>query len=223
MDQGQGEAVSIRVGERIRELRQARGMSLRELAKASKLSANALSMIERGLSSPSVSTLYRVAEALGVGISWLFQVEEKRGPVVFRRAAERARLPIPRGLWEGLGGEAFDGRVEPLVLTLESGGSSGPGGLVHGGHEFVYCLRGRLEYQVEGEGYDLEPGDSLLFRAYRHHRWRNPGPTVTQAVLVLSGFEAGEQPGQIHQTGIEPATASLAGPSLPEVGDDRHA
>ncbi len=123
MDQGQGEAVSIRVGERVRELRQARGMSLRELAKASRLSANALSMIERGLSSPSVSTLYRVAEALGVGISSLFQVEEKRGPVVFRRAAERARLPIPRGLWEGLGGEAFDGRVEPLVLTLESGGS----------------------------------------------------------------------------------------------------
>ncbi len=202
MDQGQGEAVSIRVGERIRELRQGRGKSLRELARASRLSANALSMIERGLSSPSVSTLYRVAEALGVGISLLFQVEEKRGPVVFRRATERARLPIPRGLWEGLGGESFDGRVEPLILTLESGSSSGPGGLVHGGHEFVYCLRGRLEYLVEGEGYDLEPGDSLLFRAYREHRWRNPGPNVTQMLVVLSGFEADEQPGQMHQIGI---------------------
>ena len=212
MDQSQGEAVSIRVGERIRELRQVRRMSLRELARSSRLSANALSMIERGLSSPSVSTLYRVAEALGVGISRLFQVEENRGPIVFRRATERARLPIPRGLWEGLGGESFDGRVEPLLLTLESGGSSGPGGMVHGGHEFVYCLRGRLEYLVEGAGYELEPGDSLLFRAYQEHRWRNPGPNVTQMLLVLSGFESDEQPGQTHQTRLAPIDPAVEAP-----------
>ena len=107
MHQDGSEAVSIQVGETIRELRKARGLSLRALARASHLSANALSMLERGLSSPSVSTLYRLAEALEIPISRLFQVEKKRAAIVHCRAAERTRVSIPRGLWEGLGGESF--------------------------------------------------------------------------------------------------------------------
>jgi transcriptional regulator with XRE-family HTH domain len=199
MDLDEGRAVSIQVGDRIRQLRLARGLSLRELARASSLSANALSLIERGISSPSVSTLYRVADGLSVSISGLFQTSETRSPVVLCRASGRVRLPIPRGLWEGLGGESFEGRVEPLLLTLESGGSSGSDGMIHTGHEFVYCLRGRLEYQVEGDHFALEAGDSLLFRAYQRHRWRNPGPAVTQAIIVLSGFDEGERPGESHR------------------------
>jgi len=211
MHQDGSEAVSIQVGEAIRALRKARGMSLRALARASKLSANALSMIERGLSSPSVSTLYRLAEALEIPISRLFQVEKKRAAIVHRRVAERTRVSIPRGLWEGLGGEVFDGPVEPLVLTLESGSNSGPDVMAHGGHEFIYCLRGRIEYQVDGEGYLLEPGDSLLFRAYRRHRWRNPGPTVAQGLLVLSGFAEGERPGETHGRGPAETDTAIEG------------
>jgi len=215
MDASGDRAVSIQVGDRVRQLRLARGRSLRELARASSLSANALSLIERGMSSPSVSTLYRVADGLGVPISTLFQEEEKRSPVVFCKATARVRLPIPRGLWEGLGGESFEGRVEPLLLTLESGGSSGPDGMIHTGHEFVYCLRGRLEYQVEGDPFELEPGDSLLFRAFRRHRWRNPGPAVVQAIIVLSGFDEAEWPGQTHRQleGTNVASESEAGSS----------
>src|SRR3990170_4405372 len=212
MNQDGSEALSIQVGEAIRELRKARDLSLRALARASNLSANALSMIERGLSSPSVSTLYRLAEGLEIPISRLFQVEKKRAAIVHRRAAERTCVSIPRGLWEGLGGEVFDGQVEPLVLTLESGSSSGPDVMAHGGHDFIYCLRGRIEYQVDGEGYLLEPGDSLLFRAYRRHRWRNPGPTVAQGLLVLSGFAEGERPGETHGRG--PAATDTAMPGL---------
>ncbi len=192
----------------IRHLRQERGQSLRELARASGLSANALSMVERGLSSPSVSTLYRVAEGLGVSISSLFETRPARSAVVACKAANRVRMSIPRGLWEGLGGEAFEGRVEPFLLTLENGSSSGPGAMIHTGHEFVYCLRGRLEYQVEGEIYDLEGGDSLLFRAHQQHRWRNPGTTVTQALVVLSGFDAGERPAATHRPSAQGNTSA---------------
>jgi transcriptional regulator with XRE-family HTH domain len=196
-----GEAVSIQVGEAIRGIRHARRMTLRGLARASSLSPNALSMIERGQSSPSVSTLYRVAEALAIPISRLFRVEEKRLPVVFCRSAERTRLPIPHGLWEGLGGESFDGPVQPMVLTLETGGNSGPSALAHAGHEFVYCLRGQLMYQVDDSSFLLEPGDSLLFRAYRVHRWRNPGRTVTEALLLLSGLGEDDRPAETHGGG----------------------
>ena len=102
------------------------------------------------------------------------------------------------------GGERFVGRVEPFALTLERGASSGPHPVIHSGHEFVLSLRGQLEYRVEKETYLLEPGDSLQFCSLLKHRWRNPGPKVTDAIFVLSCFEEGEQTGHHHiQAGLE--------------------
>jgi transcriptional regulator with XRE-family HTH domain len=191
-------ASSIDVGKRLAELRQERGISARALARISGLSANALSMIERGKTSPSVSTLYKLAEALEVPVTAFFRTEPERQKIVFRQAGDRTRVPFQRGLWEGLGGETFTGHVEPFMLTLETGASSGPFGMAHTGHEFVLCLRGQLEYQVEAEHFVLNPGDSLLFAAQLRHRWRNPANTVTSAVIVLAGFEQGEHPGELH-------------------------
>jgi quercetin dioxygenase-like cupin family protein len=62
------------------------------------------------------------------------------------------------------------------------------------------CLQGQLEYRVEGKTFILEPGDSLLFAARLRHCWRNPGNTVTKAIIVLSGFEEFESPGGFHLT-----------------------
>lgn len=194
----QRDAMSVDVGRRLRELREAKGISMRTLAAQSGLSANALSMIERGKTSPSVSTLYKLADALGVPITAFFGPKSGKENVILIRADERVRIPFSRGVWEGLGGERFTGRVEPFVLTLESGVTSGIHSIVHSGHEFVFCLRGQLEYQVENKMYRLEAGDSLLFAANLHHRWRNPGDTVTNALIVLSGFAENEQPHGMH-------------------------
>ncbi len=194
----ENDAVSVNVGARLRTLREARNLSMRALANLSGLSANALSMIERGRTSPSVSTLYKLATALGVPITAFFQESTRKQDIVFRKADQRSRVPFLRGLWEGLGGESFSGRVEPFMLTLESGASSGPFGMSHTGHEFVLCLRGQLEYLVENEYFLLEPGDSLIFAARLQHRWRNPGSTVTNAVFVLSGFQENERPSSLH-------------------------
>ncbi len=192
------DAISINVGARLRTLREARNLSMRALANLSGLSANALSMIERGRTSPSVSTLYKLATALDVPITAFFEESAHKQDIVFRKADQRSRVPFLRGLWEGLGGEAFSGRVEPFMLTLESGASSGPFGMSHTGHEFVLCLRGQLEYLVENQYFLLEPGDSLIFAARLQHRWRNPGSTVTNAVFVLSGFQEHEHPSSFH-------------------------
>lgn len=183
------DARSVEVGPRLKELREGQRTSMRALAQRSGLSANALSMIERGLASPSVSTLNKLADALGISITEFFDHALKRQDVVLVRADERTRVPFTRGLWEGLGGELFAGRVEPFVLTLEAGGASGTRSIVHTGHEFVYCLRGTLEYLVKDQRFELTSGDTLLFAAHLHHRWRNPGKTVTAAMIVLSGFE----------------------------------
>jgi transcriptional regulator with XRE-family HTH domain len=186
------------VGHRLRELRTERGLSMRALARLSGLSTNALSMIERGKTSPSVSTLYKLSEALEVPITAFFRTEPPREAIVFRKSDARSRVEFQRGLWEGLGGESFVGRVEPFMLTLEGGATSGPHGLVHSGHEFVICLKGVLEYKVEEQRYTLQPGDSLLFASKLRHRWRNPGKTVANVLFVLSGFALDERPSEFH-------------------------
>jgi transcriptional regulator with XRE-family HTH domain len=189
---------AVDVGRRLRQLREERKMSMRALARESGLSANALSMIERGKTSPSVSTLYKLATALGLPITAFFQETPEKEPIVFRNPTQRSRVEFPNGLWEGLGGEAFTGRVQPFLLTLEPGASSGDQDMVHTGHEFVLCLEGSLEYRVEGEPHLLSGGDSLLFAARLGHRWRNLSDSTTRAVFVLSGFQEYEQVGEIH-------------------------
>lgn len=189
---------TVDVGQRLRILRDERGVSMRSLARRSGLSANALSMIERGLTSPSVSTLTKLSNALEVPIMAFFRQEPDRQTVVFRKASDHTRLEFENGRWEGLGGEYFTGRVEAFKLTLEPSGSSGPHGLIHTGHEFVYCLTGSLVYEVGDQNYTLEPGDSLIFAASIMHRWSNPGMSSASAVLVICGFEESERPLEFH-------------------------
>lgn len=198
MDANENEMLTIDVGGRLRQLRQERGKSMRALARASGLSTNALSMIERARTSPSVSTLYKIAEALEVPITAFFREEPPKQDIVFRKSNQRNRVNFPNGRWEGLGGESFIGYVEPFMLTLESGASSGPFGMLHTGHEFVMCLSGQLEYEVEDQIYLLEPGDSLIFAAQLRHRWHNPSDGITTAIFVLAGFEQGERPSEFH-------------------------
>ena len=194
----QREATSVDVGVRLKELREARKISMRTLATKSGLSANALSMIERGKTSPSVSTLYKLADALGVSITAFFGPESDKKSIVFLKSDERTHMAFTRGVFEALGGEQFAGRVEPFMLTLESNAASGPHFISHSGHEFVFCLRGELEYQVEREIFHLNPGDSLLFASQLRHKWKNSGKTVTNALIIISGFAEGEQPNAMH-------------------------
>jgi transcriptional regulator with XRE-family HTH domain len=192
------EAISVDVGKRLTQLRQERNLSMRAVARLSGLSANALSMIEHSKTSPSVSTLSRIAEALEIPVTAFFRLEPTQDKVVSRKASERTRIPFAHGTWEGLGGEFFTGHVEPFVLTVENGASSGPHGMLHGGHEFVLCLEGSLDYYVENQHFRLESGDSLLFASQMRHLWRNPGPLLTKLLIVLAGFGQDDHPSEYH-------------------------
>jgi transcriptional regulator with XRE-family HTH domain len=197
------EAASVDVAASLRELRESRGISMRALAARSGLSANALSMIERGKTSPSVSTLYKLADALGVSITAFFGEESAKKQIIFLKADERSRMTFTRGVFEGMGGENFGGHIKPFMLTLESGASSGTRNIVHSGHEFVFCLRGKLEYFVDKQFYNLDPGDSLLFESRLKHRWKNPGTTVATALIIISCFGEGDEPHAMHWKNTE--------------------
>jgi transcriptional regulator with XRE-family HTH domain len=191
-------AESVNVGDRLRELRTSRGITLRVLAMKSGLSIHTLSMIEKGKTSPAISTLYKLADALDVPLTFFFNPDNNRKQVIYLKADERTHMPFTRGIVEGLGGENFVGNVEPYMVTLESSANSGPQVMSHSGHEFILCLRGTIEYHIEQKVYELSPGDSILFAANLKHRWKNPGRTVATALIVVAGFDDDSDMHGIH-------------------------
>ena len=174
------------MGERLRAARLARGWSVRDLAEAGSIALNTISLIERGKISPTVATLHKLANALGVSLA--FFVEEPSGrPVIFLKRDERRQARGVRVLLENLGSGLPGQTIEPLLLTLEPGADSGPEPIVHGGHELVFCLQGRIEYRVGEDIYCMEREDSLFFEARLPHGWRNSGDELARVLLVVQG------------------------------------
>jgi transcriptional regulator with XRE-family HTH domain len=180
------------VGSQLRALRQQRGLSLRTLAGLCDLSPNTISLIERGISSPSVSTLHRLATALRVPITAFFERQDDKVEMVLLRAGERARSGSASVLLESLGTGLEAQTLEPFVVTLNPGAGSGRESIVHVGHELVYCLQGEVEYQVGDRLCVLGEGDSLLFEAKLPHRWHNPADEPSVFLLVFQSEVAGE-------------------------------
>ena len=181
------------VGKRLRELREARGLSLRALAEMSDISVNAISLIERGQSSPTVSTLHRLGAALGVSIVDFFGPEDQ-ARVVFLRADHRSRTQTPGGLIENLGIGLAAQKIQPFLVTLEAGAGSGAEPITHAGQEFVYGLSGQVDYTVNGTTYSLGEGDALLFEASLPHFWCNRSPHTARILLVLEAAEGRAAP-----------------------------
>jgi transcriptional regulator with XRE-family HTH domain len=173
------------VGARLREARQQRGLSLRALAELCELSPNTISLVERGISSPSVSTLQRLATALGVPITSFFADEPERVQVLLTRGGERIRSGSASVVLESLGYGLKDQACDPFHVTLKAGASSGRRMMAHDGTEMVFCLQGKVDYEVAGDHYRLQPGDSLLFHANLPHRWSNPNTEPAVFLMIM--------------------------------------
>ncbi len=171
------------VGARLRELREARGLSLRTLADRCGLSANAIGLIERGRSSPTVASLHLLSGALGVPIVDLFQVPETRG-VVFVPHGRRLGHARDGVLMESLASGLHAQRLEPFLFTLEIGAGGGDR-VRHPGQEFAHCLEGRIAYEVDGASFELAPGDSLMLDATRPHGFRNAAQARARLLVVF--------------------------------------
>lgn len=193
------------VGQRVRQLRTERGLSIRALAEASGLSANTLSLIENGKISPSVSTLQRAAQALAVPITTFFELPAPRQQVVFLSGEVRSRARFEHGAVEDLATGFASRALHPCLVTLEPHNGSGADPIVHTGYEFVYCLKGRVTYTVDGQQYNLSPGDSLLFESHLPHRWSNEDDTSAQMLLVLAPTDERDRPTHRHFSPADPS------------------
>jgi transcriptional regulator with XRE-family HTH domain len=190
----------ITVGQRLREIRVLRGLSMRSLAELSGLNINTLSLIENEHTSPSVSTLQQLAQSLQVPITEFFQATHESKKVVRQKQGERPHIVFEHGTMEDLAPGMPRFGAEPIIVALEPGADSGKKPIVHTGREFVYCLDGHLAYTVDNETYLLEPGDSLIFEAYLPHHWKNLASGPSRALLVLCPMDERDQPRERHFT-----------------------
>lgn len=181
------------VGQRIRDLRQRRRLTQRALADACDLSANAVGLIERGETSPSVSTLHRLALALDVSIADLFSPQDTAQAAVLVKRDQRSRVHQEKVVMENLAQGLGDPCMEPYLVTLQPEAGSGAEPVVHLGEEFVFCLEGEVEYRVAGRTYWLEAGDSLMFQAHQPHCWHNAGREPTKLLLVFHAAEESQK------------------------------
>jgi transcriptional regulator with XRE-family HTH domain len=191
-------APEVNVGLRLRALRTERGLSIRALAEMSSLNFNTLGLIENGKCSPSVSTLQQLAQCLAVPITAFFETDAPKNHIAYVKAGQRADAVFAHGTLADLGAGLAERAIEPFVITLEPNMGSGQTPIVHTGHEFVFCLCGRLLYTIEDQSYLLAVGDSLLFEAHLPHRWQNVDLETTQALLVLCPADARDQPTALH-------------------------
>ena len=190
----------INVGRRLRELRAERRLSIRALAEQSGLNVNTLSLIENGKTSPSVSTLQQVAAALKTPITAFFEIETAPQRIVYQKADNRRAAAFAHGTLADLGTGFARPGLEPFIVTLEPQADSGDTPIVHTGLEFVFCLEGRIGYEVDGQAFILEPGDSLVFEAHLPHRWHNAGESPSRSLLLLCPADERDRPDEKHFT-----------------------
>jgi transcriptional regulator with XRE-family HTH domain len=190
----------VNVGRRLRELRIERGLSIRALAEQSGLNVNTLSFIENGKTSPSVSTLQQVAAALELPINAFFEIKTNPQSIVYQKAEDRQSAAFTHGTLADLGAGFARHGLEPFVVMLEPQADSGDTPIVHTGIEFVYCLEGCVGYEVDGQTFILDPGDSLLFEARLPHRWRNAEDSPSRSLLLLCPADERDHPDESHFT-----------------------
>jgi transcriptional regulator with XRE-family HTH domain len=175
------------IGRQIRYRRKQKGLTLKQVAEKADCSDVFISQVERNLASPSIATLKRIANALGVNLITLIQPDETEEEHVVTRKKDRVQFKFPHTevYSELLATNIRDKQMQPLYKIVKPGAGS-EGTYRHEGEEMGIVLEGTLELTVDTRVYDLEPGDAFYFRSSRKHGYRNKGKEETRMIWVIT-------------------------------------
>ena len=191
------ELKELNLGQKIKTLRQRKGLSLQQMADKSSLSVPLLSQIESEVVAPPVATLLKISRALNVNIGYFFQEEESGKRAVVVRKNERKQVfrrihedPSKVGYYyESLAYPKADKHMEPFQVQFEVKKKEDLIFFNHKGEEFVFVLEGQLECSYEDEIFLLDPGDSLYFDSSFPHAFRAVGKKNALAIDVIYAEE----------------------------------
>ena len=175
------------MGGRLRTIRRRRQATLRTVAERAGISESFLSQVERGVASPSVASLQRIAGALSVSVADLFEPDGVRSqPKVIRKASRPSLALGARGRKFLLTPRPLE-NLEVFIGELEPGGATAESPYMHGdSEELVVVLAGEVQLQLEDRVFTLEAGDSIDYRSSTPHRVVNVGGGIAEVMWVIS-------------------------------------
>ncbi len=177
------------LGKKVREIRISKGLKLSELAKKTGLSTSYISLLERALTSPSISSLRKIAEALETPL-FHFLIEENKSSILIRKD-ERKKLALPNSniIHEYVTPISVDNQVKPkqeiIYTELDPGCWSSDEAMGHRADECLLVLEGKIEVQVGMESYILNEGDSLYIEEMLPHRYYTMSDTKAKLISAL--------------------------------------
>lgn len=180
------------IGEKLKQLRTEKNMSIRELSSISGIASSTISQIETGKNSPNLITLKAICDALEIPVFSLFLEEDKsKIRLVKSSTHEQIIRNISNGkqVRESL---IIQGKNEMCAAIIETPPHANSGEYsYHGGEEFVFILEGVLDFYLEGHNvYKLEPHDTLYYPNYIGHRWENnTEQSVRMLIVSTSPYE----------------------------------
>jgi len=184
-------SLSPAIGQRIRALREAMDLSLRDLGERCGVSAPMLSQVERGETSPTLAVAERIAGGLELTLSQLLRLDEGAGVTVVREH-ERLRAGTARGghryevLTPPLPGQRAEVTEHALAPRASTGGPGDPPMHEPGSRETAVVLTGTLTLYLDGARHDLARGDSVTFDADLPHHFENDGDETTRFIAVIA-------------------------------------
>ncbi len=177
------------VGARVRALREAMDLSLRDLAHRSGVSAPMLSQVERGETSPTLAVATRIAAGLELTLSQLLRLDEDRHVVLTRRGEGRKRRRAGHRVEEltpPLPGQRADVSLHRLDSGAVTGGPGDPPIHEPGSRETAVMLEGTATLVVDGQGHELRAGDSVTFDADLAHHFENNSNDPAELLAVVA-------------------------------------
>lgn len=194
------------IGDRLHGERIKAGISQRELARRLGLSPSMISQLERGISKPSVGTLYAIVTELGLSLDHVIRGDEGARPAAEEapqdrpgspvvRPGERESIDLASGVrWEELTAQSEDG-IDFIHATYAVGGASTPDESLmrHHGREYGYVMSGVLGIKIGFQEYELQPGDSIAFDSTRPHRFFNKCDEPVHAIWFVVGRGADDR------------------------------
>jgi len=176
-----------KIGEKIKKLRLARGLTQEELAERTDLSRSFISQLESDKTSPSIDTLEVILRALGTDLKHFFSdFEEEK--IIFKKEERVPVYDLPEGVsmaYLMVGVE--DKPIDPMIVELEPGAKTEEEDY-HEGNEFGYVIEGRVELYLDGVKYKLRKGDAFYYKADKKHYVKNPD-RKKKAVLLWMEIE----------------------------------
>jgi len=176
------------IGQKIKKLRRAKHMTLKELSEKSDLSISFLSMVERGITSAALLSLKRIADALEEDISVFFVAQEQIQTGGFCRSYDNnVRSISARCVYKSLSRPGGNCILDPMEVLLMPGQSRDEViQLTHAGEEFTFVLEGVLSYFLNGQEYVMNPGDSYHGFGTEPHNFVNLTNRLVRVLYIVT-------------------------------------